>query len=89
MCMLSGSSLRQRAAAFAGVPDQGRMLHAQVNTSAEVAEEVCSILSATRERGLQAAGHSGMGADEAARVGSSFGDALSQLFSSKVGDELP
>ena len=65
------------------------MVHAQATTNAEVAEEVCSILHATRERGLQAAGHSGMSAGEAGRIGSSFGDAKSKRFSGKVGHQRP
>jgi hypothetical protein len=34
---------------------------------------------------LQAAGHSSMSVGEAGRIGSSFSDAMTQLFSGKVG----
>ena len=56
----------------------------QANTSAEVIDEVASILEATRARGLQAAGHSGMSWDAATRIAGSFSDALMKLFRGEV-----
>ncbi len=59
-------------------------MHAQANTSADVADEVASILEATRARGLQAAGHSGMSWDTASRIAGGFSDSLRELFRGEV-----
>ena len=57
---------------------------AQADASAAVTEEVCSILRATRERGLAAAGHGGLPAGDASRIGHSFRDAMIKLYNGKV-----
>ncbi|KAK9918294.1 hypothetical protein WJX75_002887 [Coccomyxa subellipsoidea] len=69
--MLSGSNSFKRALKELGL--------SQANTSEEVYEEVCSILSATRSRGLELSGQSDMTDDKASSVASTFADKLKQV----------